>query len=392
MSSLEQILDSLPAARKAAEDLRDMLLANVVMIGEIPAATGDEQRRVDFLLQRFAENGLSSCSSDEQRNGVALLPGTEGRRQILLAAGADTGVPDDAEQTVEVEPDRVVGPFVVDNSIALAAMATLPLLLERLQLRLRADVLFLAAAGSLGRGNLAGLKGVLAHGRAPVGFGLCLESVQLGRLNHACLGMLRGEIVCRLPDDYNWAQHGATGSIIPMNDVITRINRIPVPRRPFTSIVLGSIHGGISHQNIARQTTLGFEVRSESADILHEIRRKMEDLVAEVGAQSGLRVELDFFARREPGGLDIGHPLVRCGRAVLERLGVTPMTYRTTSGMSAMVDRGIPALTVGVTTGERLGRLDEFDEACAIEPMAAGLAQLVGILLAMDGGHADEPA
>jgi len=389
---MEQVLDILPAARKAADDLRDLLLANAVMIGEIPAATGNEQRRVDFLLQRFAESGLSSCSSDERRNGAALLPGSDGRRHILLATGADTGVPDDADQTVEVEPDRLVGPFVVDNSIALAVLATLPLLLERLQLRLRSHVLFLAAARSLGRGNLDGLKYFLANARAPVHFGLCLESVQLGRLNHACLGMLRGEIVCRLPDDYNWAQHGATGSIIPMNDVITRINRIPVPRRPFTSIVLGSIHGGISHQNIARQTTLGFEVRSESADILHEIRQRMEDLVAEVGAQSGLRVDLDFFARREPGGLDIGHPLVRCGRAVLERLGVTPTTYRTTSGMSAMVDRGIPALTVGVTTGERLGRLDEFDEACAIGPMAAGLAQLVGILLAMDGGHADGPA
>jgi tripeptide aminopeptidase len=392
MSTLDQILESLPGVRAAADDLRDRMLADLVMIGEIPAPTGSERARVDFLLQRFAEGGLEHCSSDELHNGAGLLAGTEGQRNILLMAYADAAVPDDSEQTVEVETDRVVGPFVVDNSIALAALATLPTLLERRQIRLRSNLLFLAAARSLGRGNMEGLKFFLTNSRVPVHFGLCVEGVQLGRLNCACLGMLRGEILCRLPDDYNWVQYGATGSIIPMNDVITRINRIAVPRRPFTSIVLGSIHGGISHQNVARQTTLGFEVRSESADILHQVQQQIEDLVGEVASQSGIIVTADFFARREPGGLDPAHPLVRCGRSVLTRLGLQPMIYLTTSGMSVLVDRKIPALTLGVTRGERLGRLDEFDEACAIAPMATGLAQLVGILLAMDGGHADESA
>lgn len=392
MKTLEEILAGLPRIRAAADGLRDMMLANLVMIGEIPAPTGGEQARVDFLLQRFTEDGLEHCSFDELHNGAGLLAGTEGQRNILLLAYADAAVSDDTDQTVEVETDRVVGPFVVDNSIALAALVTLPTLLDRLQVRLRSNVLFLAAARSLGRGNLEGLKFFLTNSRVPVHFGLCVEGVQLGRLNCACLGMLRGEIVCRLPDDYNWAQHGATGSIIPMNDVITRINRIAVPKRPYTSLVLGSIHGGISHYNIARQTTLGFEVRSEAADILHQVQQQMKDIVEEVSSQAGVVITADFFARREPGGLDPAHPLVRCGRSVLTQLGLQPMIYLTTSGMSALVDRKIPALTLGVTTGERLGRLDEFDEACAIEPMATGLAQLAGILLALDGGYADESA
>lgn len=391
MRTLPQILDMLPTVRATAEELRDILLSNVVMIGEIPAPTGGEQARVEFLLQRFAECGLEHCSGDEVGNGIAMLAGTEGRRTILLTACADAAVPDDTAQTVEVEPERLIGPFVVDNCIALAALATLPMLLDRLQIRLNSNLLILAAARSLGRGNLEGLRSFLAQSTLPVQVGLCIEGVQLGRLNYACLGMLRGEITCRLPDDFNWAQYDATGTVLPMADVVSRIGRIPVPRRPLTNIVLGSLHGGISHQYIARQTTLGFEVRSESAEILNQIRQQLEDICEEVAAASGIVVTPDFFARREPGGLDIGHPLVRSARAVLIGLGLQPMTYLTTSGLSAFVDRKIPALTLGITTGERLGRLDEFDEACAIGPMAAGLAQLVGVLLAVDGGHADEP-
>ena len=130
---------------------------------------------------------------------------------------------------------------------------------------------------------------------------LCLEGVQLGRLNYSCLGMLRGEVTVRLPDNYDWAQFGATGSIIPMNDVINRINKIALPRRPLTSIVLGSLEGGLTYSNIARETTLRFEVRSESAEILDQTGRQIGDIAQEVAAQSGVGVDIDLFARRQPG-------------------------------------------------------------------------------------------
>ena len=55
-------------------------------------------------------------------------------------------------------------------------------------------------------------------------------------------------------------------------------------------------------------------------------------------------------------------------------------------------DKGIPAVAVGVTIGERHHKLDEIDEFASIEPMAAGLAQLAGLLMVMDGEGRDEPA
>lgn len=391
MADIESILKNLPRVRQAAEDLRDILLGNLVMIGEIPSPTGEERARVELLLERFAGNGLQNCSVDDKGSGFGVFFGREGKRNILLVSTADTLVTDVVDQTVEIEKDRVVGPFVGDNSIALAAMCSIPAVLERLGVELESNIVFMAAARMLGRGNLEGLRFFLEHSSMHIHSGLCLESVQLGRLNYTGLGMLRGEIVCRLPRDYNWVQYGATGSIVPMNDVISGINKIPVPQRPLTRIVLGSITGGIAHHNIARQTTLRFEVRSESGELLNTIHRQVQDVVDEVAAQSGVEVTLDVFARREPGGLHISHPLVQNARAILGALGLQPMVYPTTTALSAFADRQIPGLTLGVTTGERKNELDEIDEYVAIPPMFTGLAQIIGVLQAIDGGLCDEP-
>lgn len=386
MAALESIIASLPSLREGASAVREILLANLAMIGEIPAPTFGEEERMQFLAGRFAEMGLQNGSLDDRGNAIGVVPGSEGGRSILLVAHADTIVENDRDQTIEIQTDRVIGPFVGDNCIAAAALATLPALLDRLNLRLKSDLVLLAAARTLGRGNLEGVRHFLANSGIAFSAGVCLESVQLGRLNYTCLGMLRGEITCRLADTFNWSHYGASGTIVPMSDIVNRISRIPLPTRPFTRIIIGMIEGGISYNNIARETRLRFEILSESTDIIQSIRRKVEDITEDVAGHSGTRVSLDIFAQREPGGIDIGHPLVRNARAIMNALGLQPEMYSTTSLLSALRDAGIPAVTLGLTTGERKNELDEIDESAAIEPIATGLAQLVGVVMSADEG------
>ncbi|MDO9541604.1 MAG: peptidase dimerization domain-containing protein, partial [Kiritimatiellia bacterium] len=339
--------------KSAAESLRDMLLADLIHFGEIPAPTFAEEQRIRFLVNRFEEIGLTHISIDALGNGMGIIAGSEGRRNLLVLTNADTLVKDPKDQTIEVRADRLVGPFVGDNSIALAALTTLPLLLERLNLQFKSNIILLATTRSLGRGNLEGVKHFLANSGRSIEAGLCLESVQLGRLNYHCIGLLRGDIHCRLPENYQWAQYGVAGSIIPMSDVVNRISQIALPHRPLTTIIMGMIKGGIAYNNIARETVLSFEARSESSDILNQVKQQITDIITEVGARSGVKITLDVIAQREPGGLDSSHPLVRKATVILTALGLQPMLYSTTSQLSAIQDAKIPGLTVGLTTGER---------------------------------------
>lgn len=380
----EQLKQDLGRYQLAARDIRDMYLADLIHFGEIPAPTFAEEPRIKFLAGRFQEQGLAGVSIDAAGNGMGIIPGSDPRRNLLVLTNADTLVRDAKDQTIEARSDKLIGPFVGDNCIALAALTTLPMLLERLGIRLQSNVVLLATTRSLERGNLEGLRHFLANSGLAVEAGLCLESVQLGRLNYHCIGLLRGDIHCRLPANYNWAQYGATGSIVPMSDIINRISQIPLPRRPLTTVIMGMLRGGIAYNNVARETILSFEARSESLEILNQVKQQIADVIAEAGARSGVEVTLDIIAQREPGGLDISHALVRKATAILGALGLQPMLYSTTSQLSAVRDAKIPGLTIGLTTGERAFELDEIDESVNIAPLAAGLAQVVGILKAID--------
>jgi len=124
--------------------------------------------------------------------------------------------------------------------------------------------------------------------------------------------------------------------------------------------------------------------------MLKRVEQQIKDVVDDVSSDSGLSVTLDIFARRKAGGLRISHPLVRCAGAMLAGLNIKPMRYSTTSLLAALLSRKIPSITLGFTNGERMGQLDEIEEIALIEPMASGMAQFVGVLLAMDGGLCDD--
>jgi di/tripeptidase len=381
------IVESLPDLERQAHALREILLANLVMVGEIPAPTSAEERRIAFLLQRFSECGLNNVSSDELGNGLGIIPGTDGEDNILVVAHADTVFSEKINHTVNVETDRVVGPGVANNSLGVAVLATLPTLLEQLQVKLKSNLILMGVSQSLGRGNLKGLRFFLRNNTLPICAGLCVEGVQLGRLSHAAIGMVRGEISCNVSEEFEWTKFGATSAILVLNDVINKIEEIPLPKRPPTTVVIGSIEGGTTYNTIASHAAMKLEIRSESAGRVKQIRERIDDIVAEVATKTGADVSFDAFASRRQGGIEFNHPLVKIARSMIKGIGIEPRVSPSISELAALIYAKVPAVTIGITTGEQL---NEPQEWAAIAPMFKGLAQLVGILQAVDVGCSHE--
>jgi di/tripeptidase len=271
----------------------------------------------------------------------------------------------------------------LSDSLGIAALATLPTVLDRLGIRLKANLVLLANTRSAGRGNLAGIRYFLGNFKQPLPYGICLKGSPLGRLSYTSVGMLRGDIVCTVPPEYDWTRFGAASAVMIMNQIISKIVAIPLPRKPRTSIVLGSIEGGTAYDRIARKTILKFEIRGEDADLVKQVGDDITDIVAETESESGAEVTLDIFAQREPGGIKISHPLVRAPRGVMDGLGIKPLIMPSTSETSALIDQKIPAITLGLGISRGIS---EETENIEIASLHRGLAQLVGVLEAIDGG------
>jgi len=384
--SLKTVIGSLHELQDSLTQFREILLANLVMIGEIPAPTSGEDKRIEFLLNRFKEAGLSENSIDDGGNGIGLLEGEEGEGSILLNAHADTVFSAKTDHTMQVSSDSIIGPGVADNSLGLAALATIPYILQELDINLKNNLVLLGGVKSLGRGDLEGIRFFLDNNNFKIKNALCIEGVELGRLSYTSIGMLRGEITCKVPETYDWSRFGDASAILTLNEVINKINDIRLPKRPRTSIVMGSISGGSSFNTIAKEATLGFEVRSESEEVVRDVGKTIQDIAKEVASKTGDEVVLDIFARRRPGGIPYAHPLNECARSVMNKLEIEPRLAPSTSELAALIDKKIPALTLGITSGDRIHKMDE---SVQIEPIYKGLAQIIGILIATDGGFCD---
>ncbi len=381
--SFEDILTLLPFVREASQAVREILLANLVMIGEIPSPTFDEFRRVEFIQNRFMESGLHNASADEMGNALGILPGGTGEQNILIVAHVDTVHAATLDHTITLQPQSAVGPGVGDNALGVAAVVTLPMLLELLNIDLQSNLVLMGTSRSLGRGDLEGLRFFLSNSEIPISAGIGIEGFPLGRLSYSSIGMYRGEIVCSVPEEYDWTRFGATGAIVTMNEVINHIQEIRLPRRPRSSIVLGSILGGQAYDTIATNAVLRFEILTENEAVGEEIFHEMEAIISEVSSQTGADISLDVFARRRPGGISYQHPLARAARRIMGALDIQPRKSPSTAELSALIAHQIPAITIGITNGEHQ---NTPEEEVSIEPIFTGLAQLIGILLAIDRG------
>ncbi|MEX0721832.1 MAG: M20/M25/M40 family metallo-hydrolase [Balneolaceae bacterium] len=377
---------NLPELAENLKTYREVLLANLVMAGEIPAPTFEENRRIEFLLNRFNEAGLTDSSIDDSGNGIGIISGSEGEKSILLNAHADTVFSAKTDHTMQISEKTITGAGVADNSLGLAVLATIPYMLEGLDIELKSDLILLGGVKSLGRGDLEGIRFFLDNNSFNITQAICIEGVKLGRLSYSSIGMLRGEIACRVPGSYDWSRFGDASAILTLNEVINKINDIRLPNRPRTSIVMGSIIGGSSFNTIARDATLGFEVRSESQKVVEDVGKTIGDIVWEVSSKTGDEVELDVIAKRRPGGIPFAHPLNQSARSIMESLNIEPRLAPSTSELAALIDKEIPALTLGITNG---GHLHKSNETIEIEPIYKGLAQLIGTLIAIDGGYID---
>ncbi len=156
-------------------NVRELLLANVVMAAEIPAPTGSEKLLTRFLSERFTEAGLTDIASDQAGNIAGVIPGRDRQRNLLVAAHVDKIWPEADDHTVAVKVGSMSGRGIADNSLGVAVLATLPLILEKLGIELESNVILLGTTRSFGRGDLAGMRFFLENIDKPIAGALCLE-------------------------------------------------------------------------------------------------------------------------------------------------------------------------------------------------------------------------
>jgi tripeptide aminopeptidase len=135
---------------------------------------------------------------------------------------------------------------------------------------------------------------------------------------------------------------------------------------------VGTMRGGTVINAIANEAVAELDLRAEDDGLLQATAKRVQQVVG--WAPEGLETTLEALGRRPGGRVAPDHPLVNAARRARERTGLPPAEEGASStDANAAYGRGIPAITVGVTTGGYAHRLDEYID---LEPIADGLAAL----------------
>ena len=72
----------------------------------------------------------------------------------------------------------------------------------------------------------------------------------------------------------------------------------------------------------------------------------------------------------------------------MRQLGIEPDQGHSPSELSELISRDIPAVTLGLTTGRKSAKNEPGH--VFIDPLFLGIAQLIGVIVAIDRGECDE--
>ena len=382
-STLENLLKEVPRQIESLRSIRETFLTDAVLLGEIPSPTYGEKDRIRLVIDRFRENGLQDPTLDEFGNASGIVQGSSGNSTILVMAHADSVFSADTRHVLEVGSDFITGPGIADNAIGLAAVVALPKLLNHLNIKFKDDILLVANVKSLGRANMEGTRGFLETMSRPTKAGICVEGATQGRLSYSGLGTLRAQINLNIPSDYDWSSFGAAGAISHLNRLINQLMEISLPKEPKSKMTFGGLTAGSSFNTSPRAGRLRFEITSEGDEVIDDLEKCLHEICEQFSLETGTEVRMEIVAKRQNCGIPFTHPLVKTTRAIMHEAGITPKVDPSTGDLNAIIRAGHPGITLGLTTAENLR---EENETIHLEPIYAGLAQLITLLQAIDEG------
>ena len=369
------------------------VLASQVEVCEIAAPTGEEDERGGWLLERFRALGLTQLGRDVAGNVIGVRAGSEpDERPVVLCAHLDTVFPRDTVLRVRREGDRLIGPGIGDNGRGIAALLALAGVIDGVEVRPRAPVVFVGTTGEEGAGDLRGAKHLFTNGLRDARAAVILDGAGDDRIVHRALGSRRYRITFHGPGGHSWSAYGAPNAVHAAAACAARLAALPLPAEPRTTLSVGRIGGGMAVNAIPSEAWLELDVRSTAPEHLPRIEAQIRSIaeqaerdenVRRATGSAALTSRVEVIGDRPAGQTAIDDPLVAAAMEATRLIGREPTLAAASTDANVPISLGIPAVAIGA--GGRGGDAHTQSEWFEDREGGLGLERALGITLAASG-------
>ncbi len=359
MPTPRQIMQDSEARRlfAALERLEPWLTRRQMELTRIPAPTGLEGPRAEWMLRQMRQLGARHPHLDAAGNVIGLRPGTEPHRPgILISAHLDTVFPPGTSLKPRADArHRLHAPGIADNGAGLAALLGVMKLLLASSGRLRHTLMFCANVGEEGEGNLKGMRYLFQHepGKERISYSLVIDGAGCQNVTNRGLASQRILLECQGPGGHSWSDAGVPSAIHALQRCLAPLAAL-APRPGRAVINIGGIEGGTSINSIAARAAARLDLRAANSRELARLRARVETAL-----RSGVRAEnrrarrgvvtgrLEVLGERPGGTLAANSHLWRTVRAVDAWLGLRTQPRLASTDANVPLALGCEAVTLG---------------------------------------------
>ncbi|GGM97522.1 peptidase M20 [Thermus composti] len=267
-----------------------------------------------------------------RRDGVGNVFAGEG--EVLLLAHLDSVFPPGPWR---FQGERLYGPGVGDNASGVAVLLSLPEL---------PGVVRGFTVGEEGLGNLKGARALVAALGPKVV--VAVDGYLPGVVDRA-LGSVRFRVRFLGPGGHAWGDRGAPNPVFALAEGLRVLER-RVAGREGVSLNAAGLRSGEAVNAIPQEASALLELRALDPGALEALWREARADLEEVARRYRVGLGLEVLGQR-PAGSTFTPRLRAAAEEALRAIGERPLFQAASTDASAGVERGIPALALGVYRG-----------------------------------------
>jgi tripeptide aminopeptidase len=247
---------------------------------QIPAPSYKEEKKAEYIRERFREIGLRDVRIDAVGNVLGVWPGTGEGPSVMLAAHTDTVFPEGTDLTIRKEGNRYYCPGINDDTHAVAEMITVAKAMIHADLHTKGDLIFCANVCEEGLGDLRGVKYLFGYDNKAseecpeVDAFVSIDNQYTGGVIYTATGSHRYEVTFTGRGGHSFQNFGIPNPIHAMGRAIAQIAEFQVPDEPKTTFNVGVIQGGTSVNTISGSASMLVDLRSDSEEELNRLDKE----------------------------------------------------------------------------------------------------------------------
>ena len=285
------------------ESTKDETLARLKTLAQIPAPSGNEDLRVEFVKNWFNEIGAKEVIVDEAKNVIVPVNCQDKHDIVIFMAHTDVVFPDTTPLPYSEDDEYIYCPGIGDDTACLNSLMTVAKYVIQNDLTAPCGVMFIANSCEEGLGNLKGIRQIMKDYAGRISAVYTFDGSYTHLVNR-CVGSHRYEVKFTTEGGHSFGAFGNRNAIAAMSDLICNLYKCEVPKKENckTTYNVGIVEGGTSVNTIAQEAKMLYEYRSDDKDCLAIMQNFFNTEIEKAKESGKAEIEVKLIGDRPCGG------------------------------------------------------------------------------------------